>query len=89
MLQSEVDVEVQGARNFIAEVLGRFPDISRAIKTRKAARILLAKERSLILHLGHEGVIDENEEEVGATRPPRQRFAAVPHALWRRPRRSA
>ena len=63
-LRAEVMAEVQAARDFIDELLTRFPEIARAIQTRKAARLLLAEERSAISHLAEEGLIDETEEVV-------------------------
>lgn len=62
-LHSEVLAQQQLAKNMVDSLLVRFPEIARSIKTKKAARQLLASDRLMIEKLGHEGRIEEGEEE--------------------------
>jgi len=62
-LRVEVATQQQLAKNMMDKLLGRFPEIARSIKTKKAARQLLAADRELIEKLKHEGRIEEGEED--------------------------
>jgi hypothetical protein len=56
-LKVEVEEQIVFAQNWADELLQRFPEVSRAIKTKMAARMLLATERHHIHRLAHEGVM--------------------------------
>jgi NhaP-type Na+/H+ or K+/H+ antiporter len=62
-LRDEVSNQVQLAKNSLDKMLSRFPEIARSIKTKKAARQLLAADREVIEKLRHDGRIEEGEEE--------------------------
>lgn len=63
LLHEEVSAQQQLAKNCMDGLLVRFPEIARSIKTKKAARQLLSSDRLMIEKLGHEGRIEEGEEE--------------------------
>jgi hypothetical protein len=60
-VRRQVRVQVQLARNWLDALLRRFPEVARAIKTKKAARMLLCGERNAVERLSHEGAIEEAE----------------------------
>lgn len=62
-LSAEVVTELTEMEEHLSEVTETFPEIIRAITTKRAARILLRKEREMIESLCKNGMIEESEQD--------------------------